>query len=184
MSRDKVDLEHYIRKMIYNHITEYPGVSFQTLKKIYNLNDSTLRYHLKYLERAERINSNLEGGQLHYFPGYSINKISDTSKQIFTPQSLTQHQQHILTTIKQNPGISQKELGQRTSLKRFILTYNLTKLLDLGMIRKFNNGRNICYEFITNQLLKYEMLKVLAVKLLRNEIDENTFNKYRKQFNL
>ena len=55
MNKDKEKLEHYLRKMIYNHIKEYPGVSFSTLKKVYDLNDSTLRYHLKYLERNEKI---------------------------------------------------------------------------------------------------------------------------------
>ena len=167
--------------MIYNHINEYPGVSFSTLKKVHDLNDSTLRYHLQYLERGQKVSSNIQNGQLHYYPYNNVDKLASVPISNISSYKLTSHQQHILNTIKNYPGISQKELGHRTSLKRFILTYNLTKLIDLGMIRKFNNSRNVCYECITKEQLQAEMLRVLAVKLLSNEIDEQTFNQLKKK---
>ena len=181
MSKDKVELEHYIRKMIYNHILEYPGVSFSTLKKVHDVNDSTLRYHLKYLERSEWVSPQLEHGQLHYYPYNSTKRTSKSSTIAHPTHTLTQHQETILSIIKLHPGITQKELGDRTSLKRFIITYNLPKLIDLGMVRKFNNARNVCYEYITPQQLEHEMLKVFAIKLLKNEIDEETFNKLKRR---
>jgi predicted transcriptional regulator len=180
MSKEKVELEHYIRKMIYNHILEYPGVSFSTLKKVHDLNDSTLRYHLKYLERAEWVSPQLENGQLHYYPYNSTERKSKSSTEHPT-HTLTQHQETILSIIKLHPGITQKELGDRTALKRFILTYNIPKLIDLGMVRKVNNGSKVCYEYITPQQLDHEMLKVLAIKLLKNEIDEQTFNELKRK---
>jgi predicted transcriptional regulator len=178
---DKTDLEHQLRKLIFNHITEYPGVSFSTLKKVYDLNDSTLRYHLKYLERADRIDPQLENGKLHFYPNNSSGLRSKPSKNNATPTKLTQHQEAIFNLINHYQGISQSELMKRTSYKRFILTYNISKLIDYGLIRKFNNDRHVCYETITSQQLNHEMLKVLAIKLLNNEIDEKTFFKYKKR---
>ena len=175
MSRSKIDFEHNTRKTIYNHIAEYPGVTFSTLKSFYDISESTLRYHLKYLERGEQISPRLESGQLHYYPNITINSISNISGVNPNRSNLTPHQERILITIKQNPGINQTELMEKTSFKRHVLTYNISKLIDMGRVRKFNHVRNVCYEYITNELLESEMLKVLVIKLLNNEIDESSF---------
>lgn len=163
--------------MLYSHIVEYPGVLFSTLKKIYDLNDSTLRYHLNYLERAQRISHNIENGKLHYYP-YTYSR----DAQIKT-QELTTHQEHILDAIKQSPGINQTELMTKTSLERHILTYNISKLIEFGLVRKDNHEKNVCYEFIPDELLQYEMLKVLTIKLVNNEIDEQTFLRLKNKLN-
>ncbi len=175
MSKDNVALENQIRKMIYTHIVEYPGVSFSKLKRFYDLNDGTLRYHLNYLERAEKITSKLEAGKLHYYP-YARSVIDSNSTKI-NPKSheLTPHQELILNVIKQNPGINQTELITKTSLKRHILTYSISQLIDLGMVKKNNHERHVCYEYIPDELLQYEMLKMLTIRFLNNEIDEQTF---------
>ncbi len=123
MSLDEVALENQIRKTLYNHIVEYPGVSFTTLEKVYDLNHSTLRYHLKYLEHAERITSKLEAGKLHYYTYNSKEFISNPKNNNIKIQKLTPHQERILHAIKQYPGINQTELIAKTSLKRHILTY-------------------------------------------------------------
>jgi predicted transcriptional regulator len=181
MSKSEVALENKIRKMIFTHILEYPGVSFSTLKKVYDLNDSTLRYHLNYLERAEKIRSQKENGKLHYYPYQSNQEISNHGNINPKIQNLTTHQKQILNTIKQYPGINQTELITKTSLQRHILTYNISQLINMGIVRKFNNERNVCYEYITDDTLKYEMLKVLVIKLLNNEIDEQTFLKLKSK---
>ena len=181
MNNTKGDLEHYIRKMIYNHIIEYPGVSFSTLKRVFDLNDSTLRYHLKYLERTDRITPTMERGQLHYYPFNQISSTPDSTPGPHQKQKLTHHQEAILNAIRHYPGITQKELGKRTSLKRFILTYNLSKLIDLGMVRKNNHSHAVCYEPITDQQLNHEIMRVLTVKLLNKEITEQSYNELKRR---
>jgi predicted transcriptional regulator len=181
MSKSEVALENKIRKMIFTHILEYPGASFSTLKRIYDLNESTLRYHLSYLERAEKITSQIETGKLHYYPFQTNKRISDHENINPKIQDLTAHQTQILNAIKQYPRINQTELIAKTSLKRHILTYNISQLINLGIVKKINNERNVCYEYITDDTLKYEMLKVLVIKLLNNEIDEQTFLKLKSR---
>jgi predicted transcriptional regulator len=179
MSRDEVALENQIRKTLYNHIKEYPGVSFSKLKSFHELNEGTLRYHLNYLERAEKIRSKLEGGRLHYYPFASPVVKANSDDMNLRSHDLSQHQELILNAIKQNPGINQTELITKTSLKRHILTYNIAQLIDLGMVKKNNHVRTVSYEYIPNELLQYEMLKMLTIKLLKNEIDEQTFIKLK-----
>jgi predicted transcriptional regulator len=179
MSRDRVALENQIRKTIYTHIVEYPGVSFSTLKRFYDLNEGTLRYHLNYLERAEKITSKLEDGKLHYYPFPT--KINDSKPTNAKSHDLNPHQKLILNVIKQNPGINQTELIAKTSLKRHILTYNISQLINLGMVKKNNHVRYVCYEYIPDELLQLEMLKMLTIKFLKNEIDEQTFLKLKNK---
>jgi predicted transcriptional regulator len=181
MSKNKVALESNIRKKIHTHIIEYPGVSFSKLKRFYDLNESTLRYHLHYLRRAKRITSNIENGTLHYYPYDSKVNVSNPKNTKLNTQELTPHQEYILNAIKQFPGINQTELIAQTSLKRHILSYNISKLVDFGMVRKTNHENYVCYEYIPDELLEYEMLKVLTIKLLNNEIDEQTYLKLRRK---
>jgi predicted transcriptional regulator len=181
MSRDEVALENKIRKKVYTHILEYPGVSFSTLKRFHDLNDGTLRYHLNYLERAKKICSKLEAGKLHYYPFARTVIDSNSTNTNLKSNELTSHQEHILNAIRQNPGINQTELIAKTSLKRHILTYNISQLIELGMVKKNNHVRNVCYEYISDELLQYEMLKMLTIKFLNNEIDEQTYLKLRRK---
>lgn len=180
MVKTNLELEHNIRKMLFSHIEQYPGVMFSVLKRVYNLNDSTLRYHLKYLERAERIRPQLVNGKLQYYANNSGNG-TGTPDNSFSRYNLNPHQEQILRTIKNNPLLNQTELIAKTSLKRHILTYNLQKLIEMGLIRKISYQRNVCYEYVTNGLIQNEILKVLAVKLLNNEIDEQTFLKLKNR---
>ena len=46
---------------------------------------------------------------------------------------------------------------------------------------KNNHVKNVCYEYIPDDLLEYELLKMLTVKFLNNEIDEQTFLKLRNK---
>lgn len=179
-----VVFDHETRKMIYNHILTYPGVSYNILKNIFNLTDGTLRYHLEYMEKAERILSNVENGKRCYYPLRNEIVVSKSFKN--KPQSFkfTQIQLRILNTIKRHPGISQKELIKRTGLSRFTISYNMRKFVDLGLIKKSNNEKSVYYEYMTDELLRHEVLLRLTMKLLKKEIDEKTFFKLKKKLEL
>ena len=54
----------------------------------------------------------------------------------------------------------------------------------MGLIKKSNNGKNVFYEYMTDKLLRHEVLLRLAIKLLNKEIDEKSFNKLKKKLEL
>ena len=176
--------EHETRRMIFNHIQSYPGVSYQLLKSIYGLSDGTLRYHLKYLEKGDKVQSKLENGKRHFYPNGYANMITQMSEELLEKHKLTQIQIQILNTIKRYPEINQKDLIRKTGLKRFVITYNLKRMIDMGFVRKYNHRRNVCYEYITDKLLRFEMLKILSIKLLNKEIDEQTFLNLKSKLGL
>ena len=178
-------LENESRRMIYNHIMAHPGVSFIILKDVFNINESTLRYHLNYLEKNEKINFSLETGKRYYYPHTGNNQVVQTQGNStasgFDTIKLTAVQEKITATIKRYPMINQKELIDRTRINRITLNKNLDKLNDLCIVRKIPNGNKINYEYIDNKQLRYKILKRLLIKLLHNEIDENTFLELKRK---
>ncbi len=171
--------DHDTRKMLYNHILTYPGVTYLVLKNIYNLSAGTLRYHLEYLVKAQRILENLENGKRCYYPLRNDVLLSNQFKNKLAGDNLTPTQRKILSSIQQTPGINQRELIRKTNLSRFTINYNINRFIELGLVKKFNNGKEVHYEYMTDELLKHEVLLRLAMKLLNKEISEAEFLKLK-----
>jgi predicted transcriptional regulator len=172
-------LDHQARKRIYNHILTHPGISYTTLKNILDLPDGTLRYHIEYLEKAQRILPDIENGKRCYYPFQ--NEFVDTQILDDRPQfhRFTEIQQNILSAIKRQPGITQKELQRRTNLGRFTIRYNIKKFIDMGYIRSTNSEKYVRYEYMTDELLRHEVLIRLTMKLINNEISEAEYLKLK-----
>jgi predicted transcriptional regulator len=175
MARDDRLLDNKTRRLIFNHIAAYPGVSYSTLKKVMNIPPGTLRYHLDYLVRNGGIKFVMEKGKRIYYANQEITTELGLRNGQVSNFKLTSVQEKLLTAIKHYPGISQKELIQMTGINRFTASNNLRRLLALNLIRKYKKERNVCYECITDEELKYEILKRLLIKLIKKEIDEETF---------
>jgi len=172
--------KHKTRRIIYNHIEAHPGVAYHTIKRVLELTDSTLRYHLRYLERESEIKCALAGHKKCFYPNHNIIfnlQVRDKPE----THKLNHYQERIIDTIKRNPGITQRELIFTTNLKRFNLTYNLKKLLDFGVVHRVTSGRNSCYYFISDIELRKNIIMQLILKLVNNEIDEETFLMLKKK---
>ena len=176
-------MENETRSLIYDHIMAHPGVSFIVLRSILKLNDSTLRYHLNYLEKSEKISFGLEKGNRIYFPHlggtHVIQKAEDSDT--LNAYELSVVQEKIISAIKRHPKINQKDLATMTRINRITLSNNLKKLMALCLVRKIPNGNKMQYEYLENKQLRYEILKHLIKQLLSNEIDEETFLMLKKE---
>ncbi|MCK5561940.1 MAG: winged helix-turn-helix transcriptional regulator [Thermoplasmata archaeon] len=179
--KEDVVFDHETRKLIYNHIITFPGVAFPTLKNTYKISDGTLRYHLKYLEKAEQILSDIENGRRCYYPLRNEFMVAERFKNKPRIYNFTDIQLRIIKAIKNWPGISQGELIKKTNLSRFTVAYNIRKFMDMGLIKKSNNGKNVHYEYMTDEVLRYEVLLRLTLKLLKKEISEKEFFELNKK---
>jgi predicted transcriptional regulator len=177
----KEPLDHKTRKMIYNLIIAQPGITYNLIKSTFDLADGTLRYHLNFLERNDKIKSKLEQRNKCYYPIERFGFKTRPEPSEVRTYKLSEKQEMIIGTIRRNPRITQKDLILKTRLLKITLAYNLKKLLDLGIIRKQRGGRNIHYYIITVEQLKEEIILRLATKLLKNEIDEQTFLKVKRK---
>ncbi|WP_455392450.1 hypothetical protein [[Eubacterium] cellulosolvens] len=173
-------LEHKTRRMVYNYISMHPGVSFTTIMGVLGLTEGTLRYHLNYLERGKKILSKAKGKYRCYYSN-ERKKADIKPFPSFDFQTLTKPQQRLITIIRHHPGITIGELVRITKLKKRDLQYNIKKLRDLLIIWKVGDGRNTGYEYVTKKKLRNELYKLLIVKFLNNEIDEETYLFLRKE---
>ncbi|MGA1873479.1 MAG: winged helix-turn-helix transcriptional regulator [Thermoplasmatota archaeon] len=173
-------LRNETRRSIYRHIFNYPGVQFTVLKEIFGIPEGTLRYHLRYLERKERVRSSLVNGRRCYYTT-DTNVVEGRGPPHGSPP-LTDVQEKILKIVRRSSGITQKELCSETSLNRFTLMYNLKKLMSGGYVRRYNVGREVHYEYISRERLEREVLRRAAIDLLKGRIDEDTFEGIASRF--
>jgi predicted transcriptional regulator len=166
---------HETRKRLMLYIRENPGATFQRLKGVFKLNEGTLRYHLNYLIRTERIIQVMKNHKRTYLPaGMALHK----------DVRLNRDQKRLMDLIKEAPGITRKELLERSRQSRKLLSYNLSRLNDLGLVWKIKEGRRIGYALITRDELHREAFAVLVDKLLENEIDIDRFRELKHRLDL
>lgn len=173
-------LQHKTRKQIYNYISTHPGVSFGNIRNFLGLNESTLKYHLIYLERAREITSKPEGRRRCYFCAHQQSSILRSQPRA-AHFDLSGTQQRIVNLIRNRPGITKQDLISQTKLNRKTVSYNIDKLLEQKLIWQIKTENGIGFEYITKEKLRIEMYNQLLLKLLSDEIDEETFNRIKKK---
>ena len=171
---DKV-MENKLRRMIYNLIVTYPGVSFSNIMNIFELKDSNLRYHLNYLEKHGKISSSQEDGIKCYYPHPANVKLLDKRQEPIETHRLSPEQEKLLSIIKKNPKINQKELVSRSGMNRMTAVRNLNALKYLNLIKNKKIQNNVYYEYVPDVESRFVILKGLIIKFLSDEIDEQTF---------
>jgi predicted transcriptional regulator len=180
MVREEAIFENEIRKMIYNHIVAYPGVSFRTLLGIFELTEGGLRYHIDYLEKNNKVFKKLENGKKSYYPRFEITRMNKKFSGNNGPGKLTTTQTRILDLIKMYPGINQKDLVYRLRSNPSQVSRNLKVLKKMGFVKDIKIEKNVCYQLTPDNEMKAKIINEIIVKLINNEIDEETFFKIVK----
>lgn len=158
-----------VRPKIANYIQMHPGSSFSDIKSIFKLTDSTLRYHLRYLEKECQIKC-------------------DSKKRIYYPMEnqvkgdLSENQRLIMNTIRKHPGITQKELASRSNLTRLTIRNNIKILIKKEMLSTVKRGKKVHYFIISPEELEEAKMMRLISKFLHDKIDEETYWNLRREF--
>lgn len=167
------DGQNVTRSLLFDYISEHPGVTFQMLINAFSLKESTLRYHLNYLQLKEEIFERKRHGLNTYFS--NMVKRSSGEKGGSSKRPTYVRNERLLNVIKGNPGITRDGLKMMIGLNSKELTTGLSQLKESGLIWGRENGGTMHYEIVTKERLLDEVLVSLIRKLVDGEMDEKTF---------
>ncbi|KUJ92812.1 MAG: hypothetical protein XD40_2006 [Archaeoglobus fulgidus] len=115
------------RLQILNAVAENPGMSITELERALEMNRSTLRYYLRQLEGEGLVNTVRYGGSRCVFPSDAPFDFSF---------SLKGRKKDILDLLKENGGMTAKEIAGRLNLSVKTVLYHLSEMEELGIIIK------------------------------------------------
>lgn len=150
------------RKLIINYVSDNPGVTFSQLKKVFDLNRGTLRYHMDYLRKNEEIVSKTHDGKKCYYCISVRGNKSDRSERV-------------LQIILNEPGITRKSLMTRSKCDRKALSACIQTLKRKHLVVIKRENGSIMYWPLDDDELRRQAYKLLVRKLLDGEIDEEEF---------
>ena len=154
MKNDKIlDLEK--RRVLYNYISNHPGIHLREVKRRINMPYGTLRYHLGYLCKNELIEARKQGRFLRYYKynniGINDKKLLNVLRQVpmrkvilvlfmYTSCSLTELTKHI--KYHTSLGEDNIECYDRSPSS---LIVHLKKLVDMDIIECDSSKREVSY---------------------------------------
>ena len=142
LNKDDKDeiLDNFVRGRIYEHIRKNPGTHYREIMKEMEVKNGVLSYHLGVLEKTGLIKSRNERGVYKAFYPTGMRFPEDEKYR------LTEIQIDIIDKIKEEPGISQKEIASELELKQQNVNYNIRTLERAKKLVVKKKGRkSSCY---------------------------------------
>ncbi len=128
-------LDQFVRGQIYGFIKTNPGVHYNQILRKVGVKNGTLSYHLGILEKTELIQSRREGLKYRVFYPTGMN----------FPKAerfrLTELQIQIMGSIRNQPGLTQKEIARLLGRKPQTINYNIKVLDQANLISVVKAGR-------------------------------------------
>ena len=126
IKKDRV-LDHYLRGKIHGYIIANPGEHYNAIKEQLNVTNGALSYHLRVLERESYIRSRMDGIFKRFYPA--------DMKLPTTQRNISSFQEVILTIVKNNQGLSQKDIAKRIGASSQVINYHIKILEGSELIR-------------------------------------------------
>ncbi len=137
LKKDEV-LDNYIRGKIHGYIIANPGDHYNSIRDALELSNGIVAHHLHTLEREGLIQSMRDGMYRRFFPANA--KLPPEDEGHYNIQK------RIVQIIRDNPGISQKEISQKVGVSGPTVNYHVSVLATARMIRVEKAGRRTrCY---------------------------------------
>lgn len=131
-------LDHETRKAAYDLIGQNPGIDLTRLSVLSEIKESTLRYHLDRMDEEDLISVITVGKSFHYFQNH--NQYSDAEQQFYSRFS-SGTSGKILQIIRDNPGITRRELADRLIIASPTVTRSVQQMAEQGYIRLEKQGK-------------------------------------------
>ena len=131
-------LDHEKRQLIYSTILMNPGIDVPMLASLTSINLHTLRYHIGYLLRMQKIACIEQGAGYHFFENHGRYGHADQQHILFRKYPTTNN---IITLVGENPGITRGEIADHLGLAGPSVTRWMHRLIAEGMVTEVREGR-------------------------------------------
>ncbi|MCG2827206.1 MAG: winged helix-turn-helix transcriptional regulator, partial [Thermoplasmatales archaeon] len=125
-------LDHFTRGRIYGYVEANPGANYNMIRDALAVNNGSLAYHLRMLEKTEYVISRKAGKCRYFYP---------SSANISRKNGLSNLQNNILEKIAETPGATQKVVADGTGVSQQVISYNVKKMMKDGVLKIRTNGR-------------------------------------------
>jgi len=133
--KKKIDENYgYKKGLVLGCIMGNPGESYNAIKRALNLNNGTLTYYLRILENEGTIKSERDGMYKRFYP--------TEGKAIKNVLELSDMQKEIYRTIKENIGITQKEISSHLDVAQQTVNYHIQLMKNARIIRLDREAKN------------------------------------------
>jgi DNA-binding MarR family transcriptional regulator len=133
-------LDNFTRGRIYGYIEANPGEHFNAIKRALNLKNGSLAYHLRTLEKGEFITAKRDRGYTRFYP----KSMKLPKKNI---RELIPVQRNIMEIVNENPGISQREIGDKLDISYQLVHYHVKVLQGSEyLFLKKDKKQTYCYD--------------------------------------
>jgi len=129
------------RRVIFETVSNDPGLHFRELSRRTGIPQTTLRHHLDKLERAELISVQKDGGETRYFPR---ERVSERMRKVF-PLLRKEVPRGIVLLLLMKPECTPSEMASMFTLSPSTISYYLKKLQERSIISCEPRGRNMHY---------------------------------------
>lgn len=151
-----------LRSNIYEYIKAHPGVNQNEIKRQLNISSSSIRHHLRILEKFEYIIPYNDGKYLRYYinrNGYSFYTNGNGYKKIISILRKTTAAS-IVKYIMNNPNTTQRNLAKALKLHPSTIHWHTKSLLSSNIILAKRNGKSIQYQI--NEPMDIDRLLTLS----------------------
>jgi uncharacterized membrane protein len=140
--RPEAALDNFTRGRIYGYVEANPGEHYNAIKKALALPNGSLAHHLDMLIREGYVRFEADGNYKRFYPS-RMRLPADGSLQASRP---TRIQEIILNAVREEPGISQREISRVLNLSPSTINYHIRVMATNGLLRLERSlGRTRCH---------------------------------------
>lgn len=132
-------LEHPKRRTIHEAIAAAPGVHFKGLQRATGLANGTLRHHLRHLVAGGLVVERAGARYTCYFPKGRVDARAMEAASLLKSDG----SRAVLEEVQRRPGITAREVADRTGLSPGTVAYHVDRLARCGAVQKGRQGRAI-----------------------------------------
>lgn len=156
LAKVKVILQNKNRTVILEYIGNHPGCTIADLSKNTGINRGSAKYHLSVLFLERKIVRKKEDKLMYLF----LNAGMAPEKKRMYGYIMSHPKQEILSVIRNEPGISSKEIARHLGMAPSTVHWHLRQFLDEKMVVSQWDGRNVNYSLtpeVENIMTEYRI---------------------------